>query len=1247
MPSSRPSPPHNNPATAPELAITTDVTLRLLQRFYKDVRHLADAVEGGLDALVREGDSDDFRKLVEGMVLANSSETGLPILPVTKSYTASVSISEVIDQVQQRIFAAHAKVFRQEKLAGRPAFATPKNVLALGYRLSTERTNDMSQTRAQRTASFVSVFPNTVISGLNSSVPWALLLSRLGPDAVIELFSNPSIAVFTALPNACLMQVSGVPVGDLKMLDEITATSSSTTRPSRGAHQRTKRKRRKRCRAELDEVEEKENEQELEAEDETMRPVDEPVQPPPPPLPRIALAGSPSPTKSSLRPTVSAPLLSPSRPSPFSHATPSLTPFARLPLRATRSLVSVSGSEAVERPKKRRKMEVVNTSNAVVFARHRMYHNRTTKVKKGQQRYGLPQKHVLIRLPSLFPSVKFNLGPPTFIDEARTEAPARHLAKYIFPRQFSLHNPFTCRKPRSSFEVIPDYLDRELEIKKLGSVKTPPRLKPVLELLTKLAVLSQRCNYRKLLDRCCPSKMTHKRLDEEEKSAVLDLTSEPRTQASRGDQSFSLSHPSTILPHGQSQARKYTEKKPRLAEYACSFCEVESFVRNVVEQVIPRAFWGSVANYQLIQSQIASFIRLRRFESTSVHALLQGFSILDCTWLAPPTASHRSNKQQKPTAQDMEKRRELLSDFLFWLFDGFLIDLIRTVFYVTDAATHQNRPLYFRQDDWNALCAPLLENLGQSVFEKVPTSQLLPLQQKRELGFSFVRLMPKETGVRLIVNLARRPLKIGLNGQKEVGQPINKVLRSVFDVLTFERKRKPHLVGSLVSDPYEIFSKLKRFKMRLLEKNKALTQLYFVKVDVQACYDTIQQDKLLQIVEDVLSETMYWVQNYTRVTQYGEGVGKQFKRQACTDGDIGVFEELAEKLAENLHHALLTDQVTYRQVARDKILQLLREHISNNLVKVGGRLFRQKDGIPQGSIMSSLLCSLFYGDMERKRLAFTDDPDSVMLRYVDDFLFVTTKKPLAVRFLETMSDGIPEYGCAISSEKRLTNFDVSLENGEVVPPLPRGQDFTWCGLAINPQSLDIQFSAQSQMDKEIVDQLTIQRHRRPGQAFLNAMFRAAKVRSHVLYSDTSYNSPSTAYANVYRGMLVVALKFQAYVQEWEIDAKAKSAWLLRKIQQVVAFGYAALVHRARARKSRLLKVDFSLKRPWVVWLSYHAFHRVLSRRPSTYTGILSALEQEVRSSARAQARIHLAKIVKDKETGFADKTNGRRKERRV
>lgn len=34
-------------------------------------------------------------------------------------------------------------------------------------------------------------------------------------------------------------------------------------------------------------------------------------------------------------------------------------------------------------------------------------------------------------------------------------------------------------------------------------------------------------------------------------------------------------------------------------------------------------------------------------------------------------------------------------------------------------------------------------------------------------------------------------------------------------------------------------------------------------------------------------------------------------------------------------------------------------------------------GIPQGSVLSALLCSFFYGDLERRHFKFTDDSHSV------------------------------------------------------------------------------------------------------------------------------------------------------------------------------------------------------------------------------------------------------------------------------
>jgi hypothetical protein len=154
MPPKRPLPPRSASSSSRPPPAPANVTRRLLQRFYRDVRVVGDLVDPET-RLVRADDSVEFRKLVEETVFASVEEGQLPKLSVSESSFGSVSMSEVrafpslpvllfltlsalfqvVDQVQHRIFAAHAKVFHREKKAGRPAFATPKHTLTLGYRL--------------------------------------------------------------------------------------------------------------------------------------------------------------------------------------------------------------------------------------------------------------------------------------------------------------------------------------------------------------------------------------------------------------------------------------------------------------------------------------------------------------------------------------------------------------------------------------------------------------------------------------------------------------------------------------------------------------------------------------------------------------------------------------------------------------------------------------------------------------------------------------------------------------------------------------------------------------------------------------------------------------------------------------------------------------------------------------------------------------------------------------------------------
>ncbi|KIP07641.1 hypothetical protein PHLGIDRAFT_70705 [Phlebiopsis gigantea 11061_1 CR5-6] len=82
---------------------------------------------------------------------------------------------------------------------------------------------------------------------------------------------------------------------------------------------------------------------------------------------------------------------------------------------------------------------------------------------------------------------------------------ARHLAKYIFPCQYSLPHPFASLFADSAYNVTD--ADRELQIKALGSCKTPKRLHEALDLVEKIIWRHGKCAYKALLQKTCPSKV--------------------------------------------------------------------------------------------------------------------------------------------------------------------------------------------------------------------------------------------------------------------------------------------------------------------------------------------------------------------------------------------------------------------------------------------------------------------------------------------------------------------------------------------------------------------------------------------------------------------------------------------------------------------------------------------------------------------------------------------------------------------
>jgi telomerase reverse transcriptase len=151
-------------------------------------------------------------------------------------------------------------------------------------------------------------------------------------------------------------------------------------------------------------------------------------------------------------------------------------------------------------------------------------------------------------------------------------------------------------------------------------------------------------------------------------------------------------------------------------------------------------------------------------------------------WLRPPG----QNNDAKMARSDFAKRKELLLEFVYWLFDSFLIPLIRSNFHVTESNVHRNKLFYFRHDVWRMLTEPSLTSLKASMFEHIPSERMTRLLAMRPLGFSKIRLLPKRHGFRTIMNLKRRQ-QVMRNGTMSLGRSINSIMTPVFNVITYEK----------------------------------------------------------------------------------------------------------------------------------------------------------------------------------------------------------------------------------------------------------------------------------------------------------------------------------------------------------------------------------------------------------------------------------------------------------------------------
>lgn len=401
--------------------------------------------------------------------------------------------------------------------------------------------------------------------------------------------------------------------------------------------------------------------------------------------------------------------------------------------------------------------------------------------------------------------------------------------------------------------------------------------------------------------------------------------------------------------------------------------QVVAFLWAVCRSLVPEEFLGSTRAWRSLCHSIACFVSLRRHETFYVQHILNKLQVKGFLWFnmrrCVPEKPTR-NRRESHVAKQSEKGRQtsarermtfgqmMLEDWLHWFFASLIVPLIRAHFYVTESEHHRQNILYYRKPVWSKIQSLALRGLMSTSFTKLSPTSVAALLQKRAFGFSQIRLLPKHNGVRPIANLGN-PSKCALHvkaesqprsfkdifgsfqisgqnsrdgfkdyaadlqqpspkkissktGKKHVRfyfKSINSVLKDTHLCLKYEQSCWPEDLGSSVFGYRDAYIKLLPFVMKMKATPGGVPPLYMAVCDISKAYDTIQQEKLCEVVQDFVRSPLYVVLRYASLFPTVGALRVAYER-VCMRSDHPLnFLNFSMDVTAKHSHSIVHDQV--------------------------------------------------------------------------------------------------------------------------------------------------------------------------------------------------------------------------------------------------------------------------------------------------------------------------------------------------
>lgn len=314
-----------------------------------------------------------------------------------------------------------------------------------------------------------------------------------------------------------------------------------------------------------------------------------------------------------------------------------------------------------------------------------------------------------------------------------------------------------------------------------------------------------------------------------------------------------------------------SESQFSLVEPTKCYClkkQVVSFVWAACRSIVPIDLLGTPSNWRVLTNNIYKLVKLRRFEEFTSKQWMRKVKLSSFPILSDEYS--------------LLLKHKLLDRWIFWLFSSFVVPLVRANFYVTEVEHGKQDIFYYRKPTWKNLISKTVTCVREQGYKELTAASVRKIIRSRSFGFSKVRLLPKRRGVRMLANF-KASLELPVNlplqprGWRKVGagrnvkshnyKSVNQVLKDLHLVLKHVVAKEPERLGSSVFDYNDVYKRFVPFLSNLKSGFSVKPGIFIIVSDVERAFDSVDQDKLLTVLDDLNLEDEYFLSKVVQVVR--------------------------------------------------------------------------------------------------------------------------------------------------------------------------------------------------------------------------------------------------------------------------------------------------------------------------------------------------------------------------------------------